>query len=45
MVLSAGPVAEVVLVIGRELLLFAAVGIALIGIDDLAFDGLWLWRR
>lgn len=44
-VLSAGPVADIVLVIGRELLLFAAVGIALIGLDDLAFDGLWLWRR
>lgn len=29
----------------HELLLFAAVGILLIGVDDLCFDILWLWTR
>lgn len=29
-------------VTGRELLLFAAIGILLIGVDDLLFDGLWI---
>jgi adsorption protein B len=29
-------------VTGRELLLFAAIGILLIGVDDLLFDGLWM---
>ena len=34
-----------VLTTGRELMLFASVGILLIGIDDLLFDMLWLTRR
>jgi adsorption protein B len=34
-----------VLTTSRELMLFASVGIVLIGIDDLLFDALWLARR
>lgn len=34
-----------VLVTGRELMLFASVGILLIGLDDLLLDALWLTTR
>ena len=42
MELSIASLEWLVLGAGRELMLFASVGILLFGIDDLLFDGLWI---
>jgi len=43
--LSTAGLEWLVLTVGHELMLFASVGILLIGLDDLLFDGFWLATR